>query len=392
MKICMIVGRADPDNTLHCGIGDYASHLAQMLASADHEVTLMTAPVTSTGDDVQSTVKRILIENWGIGTGRLLHRLVASSQPDIVHLQYQPDLFQRSAWVPLYPLVVRQARTGAAFVTTFHSVRHPSPISLTRPYAQALLRWSDGIVITNAWHREQALRLYPAASSKLELIPVGTNISLKPITRERQIWLRQGLQIPEEALVLVNFGFPREDKGLCAVIESLASLRQNGVPAYFVHIGEIRPVDQTHVAALRQFANQLEVSSYIRWLGALPEDEVSAYLQIADVYIAPYTDGFSPRRTSTIVALFHGLAVLTTRGDHGSEELSAQAAAVLVPQDDTGALSTKLFQLARDPAWRMRLGRNAHKVALRYDWEQITAMHESFYHRIEGTARGKLQP
>ena len=387
MKILMIVGQADPDFTVHCGIGDYAARLVRELLRAGHAVQVLTSSrvVGSACADAGSNPG--LASDWGIRQSFHLRRIAAHWRPDIVHLQYQPDLYQRKPWVPLYPLLVKTIRPSSIFVTTFHSIQHPSKLSPTRLYAQELLWLSDGIVVTNVHHRDQIIRPRSTLSRKLVTIPVSTNIALHPISDDRRLHLRYQLGAGRDAIILAHFGFPREDKGLRYVIESLADLRRQGVSAYFVHLGEVRPTDRPHVAELTRLADQLGVSDRSRWLGILPENEVSAYLQVADIYVAPYDDGFSPRRTSAIVALAHGLPIVTTTGGSVQAELDEGPAAVFVPPRDTAGLSAALGQLAADPAWRASLGLHARQFAAQYDWEHIRELHESFYGQLMHAVR-----
>jgi glycosyltransferase involved in cell wall biosynthesis len=378
----MIINRADPLHTAHCGVGDYTFQLSQMLVSSGHSLQTVTDSVTAQAINVPPASAVSSVKGWGLNSIVQMRRIVAHWQPDVVHLQYQPGLYNKSPWLMLYPLSVRTRQARAIFVTTFHTLYNPSRLSPTRLYARALLRFSDGIIATNASHHHQALQLARTAERKILLLPVGTNIALTAIDVKQRLELRRGLDIGEEGIIVTNFGFPRADKGLHYLLESLADLRQQGLPVYFVHIGEVRPTNQAYYTELKQMADRLDLSRGIRWLGNLPENDVSAYLQSADIYAAPYTDGFSSRRTSAIVALAHGLPTITTHSNSWQDDRLAAQAMKLVPPGDVPALSEAIGSLARDAEERQRLSQASRTLAMHYGWADIVEQHAAFYQRV----------
>ncbi|HLF27052.1 MAG TPA: glycosyltransferase family 4 protein [Anaerolineae bacterium] len=373
MKILQIVGRFDPKHTAHCGINDYTEQLASALTRAGQTVNLLGTAHDRLG--------------WGVRRLARLLRLVREWQPDIIHLQYQPHLYGHSLWLPLYPALTKQASRSMAFVTTFHSFQREERLSISRGQARGLLSGSDAVVVTNLEHRDQAQRALSHLDDRLAVIPVSANIlmvSISPAQRER---IRCEWGVEPEGLALVNFGFPRADKGLYDVIRALAYARAHSVPAIFVQLGEVRPVDEAYVLSVRRLADELDQSSYIRWLGSLPEDIVSACLQAADVYVAPYTDGFSTRRTSALVALAHGLPLVATRNEH-SKQPELEHAVAFVPTHDPDALGNVLVDLAHDPAERQRLAEAGRRLSTHFDESALAGRHVEMYEKAIARARG----
>lgn len=373
MKIVQIVGRFDPEHTAHCGITDYTGHLAAALARAGHRIRVVPRPADAHG--------------WGARRVAGLVRLIREWAPDVVHLQYQPDMFDRSPMVGVYPRLLRAGSTRPVFVTTLHSLWHRSLLSPTRLYAHLLLRASDAIVVTNPMHYDQAWRARPGLKDRIAMIPVAANIPVIRLAPERRAQLRAEWGVEPAGLVLANFGFPREDKGLHDAIDALARVRAQGVPAIFIHFGEVRPVDEACVSGARRLADELGQTPNIRWLGSLSDEAVSACLQAADVYVAPYTDGFSTRRTSALVALTHALPLVTTFNEYGQRS-ELEHAVALVPARDPNALSQVLLELARDSEKRQRLAEAGRRLSAHFDQSVLAGRHMEVYETAIARARG----
>ena len=91
--------------------------------------------------------------------------------------------------------------------------------------------------------------------------------------------------------------------------------------------------------------------------GRLPADDVSHHVAACDVMLQPYPDGISSRRTSAMVGLSHGRAIVTTSG-WLTEPLWAEARAVVLgPVDDPHALAVATATILFDVSQREEIGR-----------------------------------
>ena len=68
--------------------------------------------------------------------------------------------------------------------------------------------------------------------------------------------------------------------------------------------------------------------------GEIPAGELSQWIQKCDLMIQPYPDGVSGRRTTAMVALSHGIPLVTTKGRLTEEVWSESGAVVLLPSND----------------------------------------------------------
>ena len=93
--------------------------------------------------------------------------------------------------------------------------------------------------------------------------------------------------------------------------------------------------------------------------GRLTAGDVSRHVAACDLMLQPYPDGISSRRTSVMVALAHGRAIVTTAGWLTESMWADSGAAVLVPVDEPQALAAAATTILLDSRQREEIGRRA---------------------------------
>jgi hypothetical protein len=95
---------------------------------------------------------------------------------------------------------------------------------------------------------------------------------------------------------------------------------------------------------------------------------VSMHISACDLLVQPYPDGITTRRTSAMVALAHGRAVVTNSG-HLTEPIWSECRAVAIaPANDIAAGAALARDLLCDSARRDQLARSgASLYADRFD-------------------------
>jgi glycosyltransferase involved in cell wall biosynthesis len=99
-----------------------------------------------------------------------------------------------------------------------------------------------------------------------------------------------------------------------------------------------------------------EIASRVQATGELDSRDLSLHLSACDVMLQPYIDGVSSRRTSTMVALAHGIPVVTTRGSLTEPFWSESDGLSLSASEDISALVKTTQRLLSDTAARQRMG------------------------------------
>jgi glycosyltransferase involved in cell wall biosynthesis len=104
------------------------------------------------------------------------------------------------------------------------------------------------------------------------------------------------------------------------------------------------------------------LSDRVHAAGHVPSSDLGAYLDACDLFVQPYPDGVTSRRTSTMACLSHGRAIVTTRGHLTEAFWSDSGAVALADLDDPLGFTRRVERLLADEAERQRLGARARAL------------------------------
>lgn len=349
------------------GIGDYTACLAAELARSQDVTVLVGAPspaplpgvcietAFSAGDPVSV---------WGI------EKFVKTNPPDWVLLQYNPFSYGQWGRNPHLPRVMQQIKRACP-QTRFALMVHEPFVPLTS--------WQFAVMAI--WQRRQLRRLGQAADivffsidpwvkrfkywfpkKPVVHLPVGSNIPRVPISRREA---RARLGIREETIVLGLFGTMSAGRMPGLVRDAALALAQSGRPVQVLYIGP----HQAQVGAALGGADIIAG-------GPAPAEEVSRRFAAMDIYLLPYTDGISTRRTTLMTALQHGIATVGTHGllTDALLERAAGDAFLLADVYEQEEFIDAVTGLAESPKQRLRLGQAAEQLYEReFDWKKLTA-------------------
>lgn len=369
MKIDLITPALPPQLN---GIGDYTACLAAALATgASGSPTCSVRVLTARGHQHDPIPGVGIVGSFSPSQRQSVRRIVdhvAARRPDWVLLQYNPFSFGRWGLNLYLPGV-------------FAAIRRRSPATrlglMTHEPFVPLIGCKYAVMTT--WQRWQLWKLGQSADvllfsiepwakrfsawfpgKRIHHLPVGSNIPDAGFERGEA---RARLGLARQQMVLGFFGAANPTRALEHVRATGAALRHAGVDALLLYVGK-------DGAALRAAAPEMEV----RDEGPLPALEVSRCMAAMDLYLAPYVDGVSTRRTSFMTGLQHGAAIVGTSGPLTDRELrEAEGQAFLladVQSPHTFAEQTRRL-IESDPL-RQRLGREAARLYQeRYTWERI---------------------
>ena len=218
----------------------------------------------------------------------------------IVVLQYNPFSFGRWGFAPRLPfdlmlLARRRPRLGVAVMVHEAYVPIDSVKSLImgvwqRLQLRAVLASANVVMVTtSSW-----IPRLPAGSGAIP-VPVGSNL---PDRRDQREARRRMLGVGPDTLVLATFGGDHPTRLLDYVVAAA-----NAIVA-------TRAVILLHLGAGERPLVDLDTRVVLHRPGRQSDEEVAADLSAADLYLAPFRDGISTRRTTFIAALQHGLPVV----------------------------------------------------------------------------------
>jgi glycosyltransferase involved in cell wall biosynthesis len=286
---------------------------------------------------------------------------------DVVLLNYNPFSFNRWGFAPRLAARLRRARRRKSLIALVVHESYVPPLNW---------RWS----VMGAWQRRQLRALHrsadliftPVQPLAEELhglrperpvvhLPVGSNL---PDMRHCRDSERERLEIDQNALVIAAFGTDHPSRRIDDVAAAANAAADLGGKVTVLNLGAGAP----RIRGVRESVRLIEPG----WLEA---SDVACHLAAADLFVAPFVDGVSTRRTTLMAALQHGLPVVGTDGRLTDDVLRRSTDALtLVPVDDRERLEDAVRWLAGDADQRLARGAAGRELYERsFDWPVISA-------------------
>jgi len=361
------------------GVGAFTRELARAMASLGSEVHIFTRQAAQNADEPGISVYPSVRQRWGWGTLRAVRQWASAVCAEVVNIQFQTAAYNMHPaihWVP--------CRTpGVPVIVTFHDLRVPylfPKAGPARPWlVRKLARDADAVIATD--RADEAILRNQWHIPRVRWIPIGSNISTTPPAGyDRDAW-RAGLGIGPDELLISYFGFLNESKGGLRLIEALARLIAQGVPARLVMIGgRAGSSDPTNLAYGQRVDAAVEsygLGDRVLWTGFTDDPTVSAHFYASDITVLPYRDGVSLRRGTLMAALAHGRAIVTTHPQVEVPELTG--ALEIVPPEDPEQLAGAIAHLWADPVRRAQLEQAALRAAGSFTWDSIAQRTLDFF-------------
>jgi colanic acid/amylovoran biosynthesis glycosyltransferase len=186
---------------------------------------------------------------------------------------------------------------------------------------------------------------------------------------------------PREPGLILHVGRLVEKKGTKVLIDAMTQLA--GANLAIIGDGPLRP-------ALERQAQKL--GERVRFLGALPADEVTQWMRHASVLAAPSVtaaDGDAEGLPNVVVeAAASGLPVVGTNHSGIPEAIEEGVTGFLVSESDAGALAARLADLLGSESLRIEMGIAARRLAERkFSRQMLTERLESVYDEVAGFDR-----
>jgi glycosyltransferase involved in cell wall biosynthesis len=175
-------------------------------------------------------------------------------------------------------------------------------------------------------------------------LPVGSNL---PDCRTQRAAGRDELKVRHgEQIVIAAFGTAHPSRLMARVISAANAVARQTGDVILLNLGANAP----HLNGLDRGVRLVQP-------GVLPAEEVARLLSAADIFLAPFTDGVSTRRTSLMAAMQHELAVIGTDGHLTDDVLRRAPGLILGDVNDADAFDAAATMLAEDATQRAENGR-----------------------------------
>ena len=376
VKICLIAATHPPDV---CGVGDYTDQLASALAAEGHEITILTTcrtrpPTHNTHVRVKATVSA-----WNMSSLHKLRSEIKSEAYDIVHLQYTPGYYgRRTMMINCLPWLLR-GLPGCPVFVTFHEIYTPMLPGFRNKLVglydrikdTVLLQGSTAVILTVPNRVHRLTTLFPWLRSRLYYIPVGTGITVVPVTPSEQQTERARFGIHPEEWVIGSFGTLHTDRRYDMLFRAARQLLDEGHRIRVMLIGAYEE-DHIYYIQLKKCIADLDLEPYIIWTGFGTSATISRWLALVDIYVMTDIRGASGRKSSLTTALAHGLPIISTRGQDTPSDFVHGSNVLLFDIDDDRELIQHIIQLLHNQETCTRLRTGARTLhALKYAWKSI---------------------
>lgn len=283
----------------------------------------------------------------------------------------------------------RRAGVGLPTVARFQgTVMHPAldrPLARLRRYEEVLaLRLpADLYVMTDDGTRgdEVLARLNPGSAGRVRFWRNGLDLDLlAPTSDETRREQRRALGLPGDAFVLLTASRLAAWKRVDRALAALPAIVRAVPNALLVVVG-----DGEERANLEHQADALGVRDAVRFVGAVPQEEVAGYMQAGDIFLA--LADLSNVGNPLLEGMCCGLPIITVDAGDTGDLIRDGETGRLLPSGDAAGVADAVVTLARDAAARRTLGAGARRYAEEHFWSWEARLHAELddVERLVGT-------
>ena len=338
------------------GIAHFGETLRRGLEARGHTVTpvtfsrqypqLLFPGKTQLAPDADTTdAERLLDTCWPPSWWRTA-RHVADGRPDAALFQYWMPFF-----APAYGAVARLLRRrGIPSLAVVHNAEPHERFPLGRPFTHFFLKACAGHLALSEAVEDDLRALGVGGSEEAPIQQAAHPVYDRFGTAPSKVEARAALGLPEDAPVLLFFGFVREYKGLDVLLDAMPRVLEKLPEAHLLVAGEFYDDPAPYRAQIRRHGLEGRVHVHDQYL---PDDEVPVHFAAADAVVQPY-------RTATQsgvaqIAFHFDRPVITTDVGGLSESIPHERAGLVVPPEQPAALADAVARFFREEGLADRL-------------------------------------
>jgi glycosyltransferase involved in cell wall biosynthesis len=343
------------------GVADFTRTVAAALASTGRSVHVW-SPAPAAPDDGMAVHE--LESGYRVSALAKLDRaLDACPAPRRLFVQWVPHGYgYKSLNVPFCLWVRRRARAGDEVHLMVHEPFLPFDSRRVRQNVGALAhRVMLGILLRSAHHvwvstpsfLADVRRFTPTDAPPVSWLPVPSPV---PVVDDTRAVTELRTMLASHRPVVGHFG-------TCHAL--VAPMLQHVVERLHAERPELRFIligRGTDAFVERLYAAGRTAEHAIVATGERDARDISLLLQCCDVFVQPYHDGVSARRTTMMALLEHGRPAVTSRGSRTEPYWSDSEAVVTTRGVDGEALASAALELFDQPDRRVALGERARAL------------------------------
>lgn len=269
---------------------------------------------------------------------------------DVIHACNPPDT------IFLVALVFKLL--GKRFVFDHHDInpelyeakfgRRDAFYRLLRRLERMTFRTADVSIATNESYRRIAIERGGMPPDDVFVVRSGPDLRRLQI-RPPQARLKQGRRF------LVGYvGVMGKQEGIDILLRAVHHIVY-GLGREDIHFGLVG--GGTELAAMQRYAEMLDVAPYVTFTGRVPDEEMLAFLNTADVCVNPdVANEMNDKSTMNKVMEYMALGKPIVQFDLAEGRFSAQEASLYAVKNDALDLARKIVELLDEPARRREMG------------------------------------
>jgi glycogen(starch) synthase len=385
MKVLMVSWEYPP--VVIGGLGRHVYQLATALATAGHEVVVLsrrpsgTDPSTHPSTDEISDGVRVVaaaqdphefdfgrdMMAWTLAMGHSMIRAGLSLRTKTSGRrtrEWRPDVVHAHDWLVAHPAIALSEFFDVPVVSTMHATeagRHSGWVTgaISRQVHGVeswLVRESDSLITCSASMRDEITELFGPGLAEIRVIRNGIDAALWPFARREP---REG---PPK---LVYFGRLEYEKGIHDLIAALPRIRRTHPGTTLTVAGEGTQLDW-----LKQQARAHRVSKATRFVGRLDHSQLVGLLHRADAVVLP--SHYEPFGIVALEAAATGTPLVTsTAGGLGEAVIDGQTGRSFAAGDVAG-IAAAVRAVLDDPAAAQHMATAAReRLTSDFDWRTV---------------------
>jgi glycosyltransferase involved in cell wall biosynthesis/Tfp pilus assembly protein PilF len=267
-----------------CGLATYAEYTAAALRSSSNVIIL----AESTSDRIRGSDESFVKRCWRRPrngepreTYAELEREVISSAVEVLHLNFHSGFYEADTLLP----VIERLRARGIVV-----ILQPHTLFTIDDDVRKLISAVNGVIVHSPESALEAVALGGAADS---VFTVDHGIVAMPsMTVDDARRVRQELEIPPGRNLITTVGFIHPHKGMEGVLEALLHLKNKGVEAHGLIMGELGPNDPNaaeYLEALKRVAREHGLEDQLTIMtGFVGNDTLMRVLSSSDLVMLNY--------------------------------------------------------------------------------------------------------
>jgi glycosyltransferase involved in cell wall biosynthesis len=365
-----------------CGLATFTRDLARavlMRGHVDRNIVVAIEDDANRNNNTSRTIDQHSRRSY-VSAANFLNE----SDIDVVSLQHEFGIFG-GEWGEYVLDFCRNIK--GPIVTTFHTVLR-NPPEKARQIVREICQISSAVVVTIESAAKILEKHFGVEVDKIVVIHHGASLP----DRMRRDYAKRALRLRNHT-VLATFGLISAGKGIEYAIKSLPYLVKERPDLLYLVIGETHPEVRKHEGEayrekLTSLARRLGVERNVLFVNRyLREEELSLYLQAADVYVAPYLGKEQVSSGTLTLALGHGKAVVATPTIFAKEILRDKRG-LFCKFANARSIAECVKRILGHSKLRQELEGNAFKYGQEVGWARVADQYGDLFRsamRVRGT-------